>query len=133
MLRELYDAAIEWAQQVDDRGERPLDRPEVALELARVALNVEVAAIAPEPMRRLVASDLLADSASRVLDLTSPQGLLTHGVLGAIGSGLFERRYREVPATAIYGGTTDIFRNMLAEKFLGLPRQRLVSEASQRP
>jgi 3-oxocholest-4-en-26-oyl-CoA dehydrogenase alpha subunit len=132
MLRDLYDAAIEWAQQVDDRGERPLDRPEVALELARVALNVEAATIAPEPMRRLVASDLLADSASRVLDMTSPQGLLTHGVLGATGSGLFERRYREAPATAIYGGTTDIFRNMLAEKYLGLPRQRLAPEARQR-
>jgi 3-oxocholest-4-en-26-oyl-CoA dehydrogenase alpha subunit len=132
MLRELSDFARDWALQEGPGGERPIDRAEVALSIARIALDAEIAMIAPEPMRRLLASELLNRSASRVLDMTGPEGLLVHGSIGAIGNGIVERRYREAPATAIYGGTTDIFRNMIAEKVLGLPRQSTTAEPPKR-
>jgi alkylation response protein AidB-like acyl-CoA dehydrogenase len=131
MLRELCDIAIAWATQHKPGEGRPIDRTEVALCLARVALNAELAMICPEPMRRVLASELLSISASEVLDITGPEGILTHGSLGAIGDGIFERRYREAPATAIYGGTTDIFRNMFAEKALGLARHGGPSQADR--
>jgi alkylation response protein AidB-like acyl-CoA dehydrogenase len=131
LLRELCDAAVEWAFEEGPGGQRPIDRDSVALALAQVALDAELAMITPEPMRRLHASELLNRSASRVLDMAGPEGVVSHGGVGAIGDGLFERRFREGPATSIYGGTTDIFRNIIAEKDLGLPHHRSALRTGQ--
>jgi alkylation response protein AidB-like acyl-CoA dehydrogenase len=127
MLRELVDAGIEWASREGPDGQRPIDRDDVAEVLARAALDAEVAAITPEPMRRLLASELLNRCSARLFDLLGPASVLVHGEAGAVADGLMERRLRQGPATSIYGGTTDVFRNLIAEKLLGLPHHRLMA------
>jgi alkylation response protein AidB-like acyl-CoA dehydrogenase len=54
--------------------------------------------------------------------LVGPAGVLAHGADGAVADGIPEELFRFAPGTAIYGGTTQIFRNMIAEKYLQLPR-----------
>src|SRR5579875_1267916 len=107
-------------------GQRPIDR-DVAEALARSALDAEVAAITPEPMRRLLASELLNRCSARLFGLLGPASVLAHGEAGAVADGLVERRLRQAPAASIYGGTTELFRNMIAERFLGLPHHRLTA------
>jgi alkylation response protein AidB-like acyl-CoA dehydrogenase len=123
-LRRVFAEVAGWAQEAGPDGARPADRAEVRAGLAYLASRIAVAAATPEPLLRVVASDALRDCVDRCLTLVGAAGLLSHGTPGAVGDGLIERVYRAAPATAIYGGTTEVFRNYVAEHLLGLPRQR---------
>jgi 3-oxocholest-4-en-26-oyl-CoA dehydrogenase alpha subunit len=115
-------AAIEWAEQPGADGARPLDDPTVRRRLARSALDLEAMSHAPGPMGRIVSSEYLIRTARDLLDLVGPAGLLAHGADGAIGGGWLEYAHRFAQGTATYGGTTDVHRNIIAERMLGLPR-----------
>jgi alkylation response protein AidB-like acyl-CoA dehydrogenase len=43
---------------------------------------------------------------------------------GAVADGAIERAARHAPLTTIYGGTSEIQRNNIAERHLGLPSTR---------
>lgn len=58
-------------------------------------------------------------SCSDLLDLIGEDGLLEGDDLGEV-----EYAHRYAQGTAIYGGTTDIVRNMIGERFMGFPRSR---------
>jgi len=92
--------------------------------LAQVALDIEVANLAPGPMGRIVQSELLIQDSADLLDLVGPAGVLSRGEAGAVGGGWVEYGHRYAQGTATYGGTTDIHRNLIAEHYLGLPRSR---------
>jgi alkylation response protein AidB-like acyl-CoA dehydrogenase len=130
-LRRVFAEVSVWAQQAGADGTRPADRAEVRAGLAYVESQVAVAAATPEPLLRVVASDALRDCVDRCLTMVGPAGLLSHGTPGAVGGGLIERVYRAAPATAIYGGTTEVFRNYVAEHLLGLPRQRPTARSAR--
>lgn len=114
--------AVEWAQTPDDDGVRPIDDPGVRRRLARAALDEEAMSQAPGPMGRIISSEFLIRSSRDLIDLVGPAGLLPHGAPGAIGDGWLEYCHRFAQGTATYGGTTDVHRNIIAERMLGLPR-----------
>jgi alkylation response protein AidB-like acyl-CoA dehydrogenase len=114
--------ATEWARQPATDGGRPIDDPGVRRRLARVALDLETMSLAPGPMGRIVSSEQLIRSARDLIDLLGPVGLLEHGADGAVGGGWIEYAHRYAQGTATYGGTTDVHRNIIAERMLGLPR-----------
>jgi alkylation response protein AidB-like acyl-CoA dehydrogenase len=119
----LLGTVIDWlSTQVDADGRPRLEDPVTRERLARVALELEVGSIAPAQMGRIYASDALARAASDLLELIGPMGLLPHGADGVVQDGLAEYMFRFAPGTAIYGGTTEIHRNVVAEQYLGLPR-----------
>lgn len=125
VLRRVLDAVVAWARTTTDQHGRPLlDDPVVRSRLARIALDVEVAEATPEPFARVVSSDVLIRDTADLVDLCGPAGLLPAGEPGAAGDGLVEWAHRFAQGTSIYGGTTDIQRNLIAEQFLGLPRHR---------
>lgn len=117
-----YDVAVAWAQSPSDDGTRPIDDPLVRRRLARVAVDVEVATVTPGPMGRIVSSELLIRGAEDLENLLGPAGILPWGEQGSVGGGWIEYAHRFAQGTAIYGGSTDIHRNIIGEKFLGLPR-----------
>jgi alkylation response protein AidB-like acyl-CoA dehydrogenase len=104
------------------RATKRIDDVTVRERIARVALEIEVADAAAGPLARVYAADMFIRAASALLDLLGPAGVLAHGFDGAVADGIPEELFRFAPGTAIYGGTTQIFRNMIAEKYLQLPR-----------
>ena len=80
----------------------------------------------PSPYARIVASDLLIRDTEDLIDLAGSAGLLRRGEQGAAADGYLEWAYRFAQGTSIYGGTTDIQRNLIAESYMGLPRHRAV-------
>ncbi|TMK64597.1 MAG: acyl-CoA dehydrogenase [Actinobacteria bacterium] len=121
--RELLGAVSEWARDTrDEHGRRVLDDPFARVRLAEVALDVEVSGLVTGPSGRILSSELLIRDAADLLDLVGPAGLVQHGERGAVADGFPEYAHRYAQGTAIYGGSTDIHRNMIAERYLGLPR-----------
>jgi 3-oxocholest-4-en-26-oyl-CoA dehydrogenase alpha subunit len=119
------DAAEEWARAAaKPDGSRVLDDPAVRLRLAHIALDCAVSQFTPNPHRRVVASDLFIRDVAELVDLTGAAGLLPEGEPGAVADGRLEWAHRFAQGTSIYGGTTDIQRNLIAEHVLGLPRHR---------
>lgn len=104
------------------RANGRIDEPTVRERIARVALEIEVAAVAAGPLARVYSAEMFMRAASVLLDVVGAAGVLPHGAEGAVAHGIPEELFRFAPGTVIYGGTTDIFRNLIAEKYLKLPR-----------
>lgn len=99
-----------------------LDDPGVADWLGEALVGIEMTRCSGGPPGRIMSSDLLMRIASSLVDMIGPTALLARGATGGAGDGVFEAGFRFAPGTAIYGGSTDIARNVVAERFLGLPR-----------
>jgi alkylation response protein AidB-like acyl-CoA dehydrogenase len=127
VLRDVLAATERWARDtVRPDGSRPIDDPSVRARLARVALDCAVSQFTPAPYRRVVASDVFVRDVADLVELVGPTALLPEGADGAVEGGMIEWGHRFAQGTSIYGGTTDIQRNLIAEHFLGLPRHRAV-------
>jgi len=121
---EALTAAVAWAMQAGADGRRPIDDPTVRARLAEIELGMAVAAVTPGPPGRVLRSDLFIRDAADLVDLVGADGIVSRGEPGAIDAGIIEYAHRFAQGTAIYGGTTDVVRNMIAERFMGMPRSR---------
>jgi 3-oxocholest-4-en-26-oyl-CoA dehydrogenase alpha subunit len=119
----LWRTTARWAAEATDNSGRPVSAdPSVREVLAEIAVAIELARSTPGPMGRIVCSEELIRAASRLPDLVGVAAQLSRGADGAIAQGALEAGFRYAPATAIYGGSTDIARNIVAQHYLGLPR-----------
>ena len=116
------EVALQWARSPGPDGRQPIHDPLVRQRLAQAALEVEVAANSTGPAGRVISSEVAIRVNEDLIDLVGPRGLLARGEEGAIGGGWLEYAHRFAQGTATYGGTTEVFRNIVAERFLGLPR-----------
>jgi alkylation response protein AidB-like acyl-CoA dehydrogenase len=123
-LTDALAAVVVWASAPDLDGHRPLDDAGVRGRLAEIELGLVVAGATPGPPGRVLQSELFIRDAATLVDLAGPDGLVAHGEAGALGDGVVEYAHRFAQGTAIYGGTTDVIRNVIAERFLGMPRSR---------
>jgi 3-oxocholest-4-en-26-oyl-CoA dehydrogenase alpha subunit len=115
-------AAYEWSLTPRSDGSRPIDDPIVQSRLGAVTVDVESARGAPGIYGRVIASENLIRSSRELVDLLAPESLISRGGDGAIEDGVIEYTHRHAQTTAIYGGTVEIFRNMIAHRGLGMPR-----------
>jgi alkylation response protein AidB-like acyl-CoA dehydrogenase len=70
---------------------------------------------------KLFATEAFQRSVNRLVDVAGPAGLVqAHDVSDL--SAFSEYCYRFAPVTTIYGGTSEIQRNLIAQRGLGLPR-----------
>jgi alkylation response protein AidB-like acyl-CoA dehydrogenase len=130
----------EWAHHVDVDGRRAIDDPVARERLVRLAIETEVADLltgraawvaasgalpgTEGAAARLFASESFTRAASWAADLAGPEGLVRrHGPPGDL-TGFFEQCYRLAPGTTLAGGTSEIQRNLIAQRGLGLPRGR---------
>lgn len=56
-----------------------------------------------------------------VLDHLGPVGLLRKGATGAVDNGVWEHFYQTTPLDTIGGGTSEVQKNIIARRHLGLP------------
>lgn len=139
-LEELIDAAVDWARAGERDGRPALEDPRVREQLGHAAAQAEITqslalrslwcGVTRQPDRGegAMASSFkkiaLVEVASRLMDLTAPDSILSRGAERAIHGGALESGYRLGTALAIYGGTKEILKSIVAQTALGMPRSR---------
>jgi hypothetical protein len=137
----LVEAVAEWAR--DTRrldGTRPLDDVRVQESLARWKTELEVGRLLlfrsawlssrgelPQvegSMAKLHITEAFVRASSELIDVLGPAGLIALGDDGAVLHGLVEHAFRHAVVTTIYGGSSEVQREIIAGRALGLPRNR---------
>jgi alkylation response protein AidB-like acyl-CoA dehydrogenase len=75
-------------------------------------------------MTKLFATEAYQRAARAFQELAGPAGLLQFHEPGAAAGGFIDYDARHSPVTTIYGGTSEIQRNNIAERHLRLPKSR---------
>jgi alkylation response protein AidB-like acyl-CoA dehydrogenase len=137
----LLRAAVRWfAETEDDSGRAAVTDPAVRDAIVTMAIDNQVGALlglraavetadgttrgVAGSMVKVFVSERYVRNANLLQDLAGTAGLLSQGAPGAAAAGWLDRHVRHGPVTRIAGGTTEINRNNIAERHLGLPRSR---------
>jgi alkylation response protein AidB-like acyl-CoA dehydrogenase len=131
----LLQHTAEWA-----RRSGRIDEPAVREKLARVAIDNHVSALLTQrsawiaasgglpglegSMTKVFSSEAYQKASRWFQEMAGAEGLLQMHEPGAAADGWIEYDARHSPDTTIYGGTTEINKNNIAERHLGLPRAR---------
>lgn len=114
------DRAAASVGRADPSGRRAVDNGAVAYRLGRSAARLEAALSAPSIYGRVALAQTMRDIAPDLMDLLGTASALPVGSDGAADDGAAEYIYRFAPLSGIYGGTLEVFRNMIAQYVLGL-------------
>jgi alkylation response protein AidB-like acyl-CoA dehydrogenase len=137
-LEKKVEALVGWAREALRDAKAVKDDPVVRSRIAHAVTELEVARM----LQRRVISAALRDRvptieasqyklymnecgkrvANAALDLMGPEGALRSGEDAAPLDGRFERSYRYTVVDTIGGGTSEIQKNIIAARGLGLPR-----------
>ena len=136
----LVEAVAGWARRATGDGARPFDDPRVRESLARWSTELEVGRLLlfrsawlssrgemPQvegSMAKLHITEAFVRASSDLIDLLGPAGLVALGDEGAVLGGLVEHAFRHSVVTTIYGGSSEVQREIIAGRGLGLPRNR---------
>ncbi|MCE7798898.1 acyl-CoA dehydrogenase family protein [Sphingobium sufflavum] len=136
LMREMADSVTEWARSTNRNGQALIEDSHVLARIAKVHAEARIAEVlsgrvlgtrlagaqdlAFGPAAKIFSTEAFIRASSDLLDLAAPRSTLR----GKDGLGLVEKGYRHSSATTIYGGTSEVLRNMVAERRLGLPRSR---------
>ena len=120
------DAAARWARRTTrPDGTLVADDPAFLDRLGHLVVEAEASRVTPGPMGRVKSSLSYIAGIAELVDLVGPEALLPHGAEGAIEDGVLDYAHRFAQGTATYGGTTEVFKGMIAQHVLGLPRLNL--------
>jgi alkylation response protein AidB-like acyl-CoA dehydrogenase len=138
-IAKLLEYSEDWARATtDENGRRHIDDPDVRRRLARVAADAEVSLllqrravwmdeqdIVPEaegPMSKLFSSEAMERCSQDMVELLGPDGIRSYFEPSAPEGGRIEHAMRFSLGTTIYAGTSEVQRNIIAQRGLGLPR-----------
>jgi 3-oxocholest-4-en-26-oyl-CoA dehydrogenase alpha subunit len=122
-LERSFDAVVQWARAaVRPDGTCLLDDPSVRMRLGRIAADIEWASCCEGPMGRVASADVVLRGSAELVDLVGPEALIAFGEPGALDEGAVDHAHRFAQGAATYGGTVEVFRQMIAQHMLGLPR-----------
>ena len=121
-------------------GSAPIDDPLVASCIGRIAVDEEVGRLLTGwanwnaaqgrtstvygAIRKLISSEASLRNTGLALEAIGPDGVLAGRAEEVPAGGLFEHEYRYSQVRTIYGGSSEIMRDIIAQKYLGLPRNR---------
>ncbi|MGC2795075.1 MAG: acyl-CoA dehydrogenase family protein, partial [Mycobacterium sp.] len=103
-------------------GRRLLDDESVAYRLGRSVARTEAALSTPGMFGRVANAQTMRDVAPDLMDVLGTASALPVDTHGAADDGGAEYIFRLASPTGIYGGTLEVFRNMIAQHALGLGR-----------
>ncbi|MEB3029978.1 acyl-CoA dehydrogenase family protein [[Mycobacterium] nativiensis] len=111
--------AVDKAAGIVGRSGSVADRS-VAYRLGRAAARVEASLSAPSIFGRVALAQAMRDVSPDLMDLLGSASALPIGTGGAVDDGAADYVFRFAPLVGIYGGTLEVFRNMIAQYVLGL-------------
>ena len=114
------DTALAVCARRDEAGRRALDEGSVAYRLGRATARLEAALSTPSIFGRVAIAQTMRDIAPDLMDVLGSAAALPAGTDGSADDGAAEYLYRFAPLCGIYGGTLEVFRNMIAQYVLGL-------------
>ena len=114
------DNAVKRVIQRDPSGRRLLDDQSVAYRLGRSFARIEASLSAPNIYGRVANAQAMRDVSPDLMDILGAASALSFGTDGAADDGSAEYVYRFAPLVGIYGGTLEVFRNMIGQYMLGL-------------
>ncbi|MFN7955904.1 MAG: acyl-CoA dehydrogenase family protein [bacterium] len=131
------DTLCKWVMRAERDGAPLRDDPVARHTIALLVTQLEVARMmqrrvvsealkgrvptVESSMYKLYANELDQRIANWAMELMGPAGLLKRGNEGAPMDGRFERSYRYTVVNTIGGGTSEIQKNIIARRQLGLP------------
>jgi alkylation response protein AidB-like acyl-CoA dehydrogenase len=121
-MAEVADAVVAQTTQIEPGGRRRLDDRALAYRLGRAFARIEAAQSTPGIFGRVAIAQTMRDVAPDLMDILGPAAALPAEAPGSVAGGGAEYLYRWAPLIGIYGGTIDVFRNMIAQHVLGLGR-----------
>jgi alkylation response protein AidB-like acyl-CoA dehydrogenase len=110
------------AEAVDQVAAVASDEDSGRYRLGRAVARMEAAMSTPEMFGRVAIAQTMRDVTPDLMDLLGTAASLPVGVEGAADNGGAEYIFRLAGPTGIYGGTLEVFRNMIAQQALGLGR-----------
>jgi alkylation response protein AidB-like acyl-CoA dehydrogenase len=122
LLAEAVDRIAGTVAEEDVSGQRLIDDDSVKYRLGRSTARMEAAASTPEMFGRVAIAQTMRDVTPDLMDILGAAGALPVGTDGAADDGGAESLFRLASPMGIYGGTLDVFRNMIAQHALGLGR-----------
>jgi alkylation response protein AidB-like acyl-CoA dehydrogenase len=123
VLGRAINEVAEWAHKTPaPDGTSLADSVQVRERLGMALVEYEAGLSTPGPMGRVKASDALVKQSASLVDLMGPVGLLPLHADGAFGEADTEYAHRFAQGTATYGGTVEVFRTIIANHVLGLPK-----------
>jgi 3-oxocholest-4-en-26-oyl-CoA dehydrogenase alpha subunit len=125
------DAVAARVAQRDQSGRRPIDDGAVAYRLGRSAARLEAALSTSSIFGRVSLAQTMRDIGTDLMDIAGPAALLPIETEGAADDGASEYLYRFAPLAGIYGGTLEVFRNMIAQHVLGLGKPNYAPPAKK--
>jgi 3-oxocholest-4-en-26-oyl-CoA dehydrogenase alpha subunit len=142
-----YEHGTNWGAHLDRLVQRTgawaaetgrIDEPSVAERLGRVATDAEVATLLGQysawvsetgrlsdveaSMAKLFSSEVLVRASGQLVDIVGPEALLRDGETGSVAGGELEHAYRQSVVRTIYAGSSEMQRNIISQRGLGLPR-----------
>src|ERR1700754_2580347 len=114
------DKAAAKVTQKGPNGRRLIDDESVAYRLGRSVARMEASLSAQTIFGRVALAQTMRDISPDLMDILGTASSLPTGTDGAADDGASEYVYRFAPLVGIYGGTLEVFRNMIAQYVLGL-------------
>jgi 3-oxocholest-4-en-26-oyl-CoA dehydrogenase alpha subunit len=141
-LHELVRQGLFWAASTAGAdGQLMIDDPIVRERLARAVIDLEVATLLAQhsawaattgvpknpgwgPGSKLFETEAYARVSADFLAMVGPSGVIPFEEAGTICAGWFNYCFRDSPQRIIAGGASEVMRDIIAERRLGLPRAR---------
>ena len=140
-IQRLLLATEAWAADATELDGTPrIDTDDVRLVIGRTSTSLDVSRLLQRriawmnqqglpmtvegPKSKLFSSEALERRAEEVIELMGPDGLRRYFDPTAPVNGVLENLLTFSLGTTIYAGTSEVHRNMIAQRGLGLPRSR---------
>ncbi|WP_068176796.1 acyl-CoA dehydrogenase family protein [Mycobacterium sp. UM_CSW] len=114
IMAEVVDTVAALVAQVDDAS--------VKYRLGRAAARMEAALSTPGMFGRVAIAQTMREISPDLMDILGPAAALPAETQGPASDGAAEHLYRLALPLGIYGGTLEVFRNMIAQHTLKLGR-----------
>jgi alkylation response protein AidB-like acyl-CoA dehydrogenase len=122
LMAETVDTVAAILSEPAPDGRRPLDDDSVRYRLGRGISRMEAALSTPGMFGRVAIAQTMRDISPDLMDMLGTASALPTDTKGAATDGASEYLFRLALPLGIYGGSLEVFRNMIAQRVLGLGR-----------